>query len=109
MVVSSLLHFSADRLLWVRERALPAGPPGHHSLRGKQETNASVMGPGTTRPWHRRIQSLLPSLQVQGQRQTLTGDQSTQAEPDHASHLQCDIGADTHYLDRTPVGSVINL
>lgn len=84
MKVSSLLHFSADCLLRVRERTLPAGPPGRHSLRGKQETNATVKGPRATSPWHRRIQSLLPSLEVQGQLQTLMEDQSAQAQPDKA-------------------------
>lgn len=103
MMVSSLLHFSADCLLRVRERALPAGPPGRHSLRGK-ETKATVMGPGATRPWHRRSQSLLPSLEVQGQLQTLVGDRSSQAQPDNAS-----LETYTHYLDLTRVGSVVNL
>lgn len=84
-MVSSLLHFSADCLLRVRETALPAGPPGRHSLRGKQETKATVMGPGATRPWHRRSQSLLPSLEVQGQLQTRMEDQSPRAQPDNAS------------------------
>lgn len=82
MVVSSLLHFSAYCLLWVRETLLPAGPPGRHSLKRKQGTNTAVMGPRATGPWHKLIQSLLPSLEVQSQLQTPMEGQTTQAQPD---------------------------